>query len=389
MQPDAERPDLLNLDDLLTDEERAVRDAVARFVDEEVRPIAAEHFERGSFPMDLVPRLAELGLLGANLSGYGCPGLGEVAYGLAMQELERGDSGVRSFASVQGALAMYPIWRYGSEEQKERYLPEMAAGRLIGCFGLTEPDAGSNPGGMQTRAVRTSGGFRIDGVKRWITNGHVAQLAVVWAKLDGEVRGFLVPTDAEGFEARPIPHKWSLRMSVTSELYLEGVEVPEEAMLPKAEGLKAALSCLNQARYGIAWGVLGAAMDCYRTARSYAMERVQFARPLAGYQLVQQKLVAMASGIARGQLLAWRVGRLKEEGRAHHTQISFAKRENVEMALRAARAARDILGANGIVHDYPIGRHLLNLETVYTYEGAHDIHTLILGRHLTGISAFQ
>ena len=382
--------DYYMLDDELGEDERLVRDNVRRFVEREVRPIVADHYVKGTFPMHLVKGFAELGLFGANLTGYGCAGMGDVAYGLAMQELERCDSGVRSFASVQGALCMYPIWAFGSEEQKERYLPRMARGEVIGCFGLTEPDFGSNPTGMITRAEKLpSGGYKLNGTKRWITNGSVAHVAIVWAKLDGVVHGFLVPTDAKGFEAHKIDDKFSLRASITSELVLEDVEVGEDAILPNVKGMKGPLSCLSQARYGICWGVIGAAMDCYDTALSYAKDRVQFSKPIAGYQLVQAKLVHMLSEITKAQCLTLRLGRLKEQKKWRPQQVSLAKRNNVAMALEIARIARDVLGANGIMYEYPVGRHMMNLETVYTYEGTHDIHTLILGQDITGIPAFD
>jgi len=382
--------DYYRIEDDLTEDERLVRDNVRRFVSERVRPDIARHYVDGTFPTELIPRFAELGLFGANLTGYGCAGMGDVAYGLAMQELERGDSGVRSFASVQGALCMYPIWAFGSEEQKERWLPPMAEGKVIGCFGLTEPDFGSNPTGMLTRAEPIAGGgYRIDGSKRWITNGNLAHLAIVWAKVDGVVRGFVVPTDAKGLEVEKIDDKFSLRASVTSELVLEGVEVGEEALLPNVEGMKGPLSCLSQARYGICWGVIGAAIDCYETALDYAKERVQFSRPIAGYQLVQQKLVHMLTEITKAQCLTLRLGRLKEKKRWRPPQISLAKRNNVAMALDIARMARDVLGANGIMYEYPVGRHMMNLETVYTDAATHDIHTLILGQDITGLAAFD
>jgi glutaryl-CoA dehydrogenase len=381
--------DYYELDDELSEEERLVRSTVRRFVDERVAPHIGEHFAQGTFPNELVPALAELGLLGAHLTGYGCAGMGAVASGLALQELERGDSGLRSFCSVQGSLAMYPIWAFGSEEQKLRWLPEMAKGKIIGCFGLTEPDFGSNPTGMLTRAERVPGGYRITGTKRWITNGNLAGVAVVWAKLDGVVHGFLVPRDAPGFSVRKIDDKWSLRASVTSELFFEDCFVAEDAILPNVRGMKGPLSCLSQARYGIAWGAIGAAMDCYRTALDYTLARKQFQRPLAGYQLVQQKLADMLTEITKAQCLTLQLGRLKERGREKPTQISLAKRNNVAMALDIARSARDMLGANGIMHAYSPGRHMLNLETVFTYEGTHDIHTLILGQDITGLSAFE
>jgi glutaryl-CoA dehydrogenase len=337
--------------------------------------------------MQLVPALAELGLFGANLSGYGCAGMNNVAYGLVMQELERGDSGLRSFASVQGALVMYPILSYGTDAQKERWLPELAAGRAIGCFGLTEPDFGSHAGGLITRAQRRGSGWRLNGTKRWITNGSVADVAVVWARSEDGIRGFLVETDRDGFEARDMKGKFSLRASITSELYLQDVEVPDANRLPGGEGLKAPLGCLTQARYGIAWGAIGAAMACYDEVVRYAQEREVQGGVLAGKQLTQEKLVLMLTEITKAQLLALRVGRLKDEGRLHHTMVSMAKRNNVDVALQIARAARDLLGANGIVDDYQAMRHMVNLETVRTYEGTHDIHTLILGEHITGIRA--
>jgi glutaryl-CoA dehydrogenase len=382
--------DFYDLDDELAEDERLTRDSVRRFVEAEIMPSISKHFQAGTFPMELIPKFGELGMLGANLKGYGCAGLGDVAYGLIMQELERGDSGIRSFCSVQGALCMYPIHAFGSEEQKQRWLPRMATGEVIGCFGLTEPDFGSNPTGMITRAERLpGGGYRINGRKRWITNGSIAQLAIVWAKLDGVIRGFLVPTTTRGFTAQKIEDKFSLRASVTSELILEDAEVPEDAILPNVQGLKGPLSCLTQARGGISFGVIGAAMACYDTALSYAKDRVQFSRPIAGYQLVQQKLVHMVTEITKAQLLSLRLMRLKEQKKATPVQVSLAKRNNVFHALEIARMARDILGGNGIMFEYPIARHMLNLETVYTYEGTHDIHTLIIGQHITGISAFE
>jgi glutaryl-CoA dehydrogenase len=386
--PEFHGVDFLRLDDLLSDEERLVRETVREFVSREFLPRVQEHVRRdGSFPMELVPRIAELGLFGANLSGWGCAGLNNVAYGLAMQELERGDSGLRSFASVQGSLVMYPIHAYGSDAQKDRWLPALQSGRAIGCFGLTEPDFGSHIAAMRSRAERRGGGWLLNGAKRWITNGTLADVAVVWARTDEGVRGFLVEKGARGFEARDIKGKFSLRASVTSELFLTDVEVPEENRLPKAEGLKAALSCLTQARYGIAWGALGAAMACYDEAVGYTRERMVAGGPLAGKQLVQEKLVFMLTEITKGQLLALRLGRLKDEGRLEPAMVSLAKRNNVDVALRIAREARDLLGANGIVDDYQAMRHMLNLETVRTYEGTHDIHTLILGEAITGIRA--
>ncbi|MEN8181741.1 MAG: acyl-CoA dehydrogenase family protein [Myxococcota bacterium] len=380
--------DFLELDSLLSDEERMAREAVREFVSREFLPLIQKHVRQdGSFPMDLVPRMADLGLFGANLRGYGCAGMNNVAYGLVMQELERGDSGLRSFASVQGSLVMYPIHAYGSEAQKERWLPELAAGRAVGCFGLTEPDFGSHASAMRTKAERRGDGWVLSGTKRWITNGSNSQLALVWARTEEGICGFLVETDRPGFESRDIKGKFSLRASVTSELFLQDVELPEENRLPGVRGMKGPLSCLTQARYGIAWGALGAAMACYEEALRYTKERVVSGGPLAGKQLTQEKLVGMLTEITKAQLLAWRVGRLKDEGRLHHTMVSLAKRNNVDVALQIARAARDLLGANGIVDDYQAMRHMVNLETVRTYEGTHDVHTLILGEHLTGLRA--
>jgi glutaryl-CoA dehydrogenase len=375
--------------ELYSDEERMARDTVRAFVQAEVMPDIGRHFSAGTFPRQLVRRCGELGLLGASLTGYGCSGMSGTAYGLICQELERGDSGIRSFCSVQSSLVMYPIWAFGSEEQKQRWLPDMARGAVIGCFGLTEPDFGSNPGGMLTTAAKTPGGFRISGTKRWITNGSIAQLALVWAKLDGEVRGFLVPTDRAGFSAKDIHGKWSLRASVTSELVLEEVEVGEDALLPGVSGLKGPLSCLTQARFGIAFGAVGAMLACYDEALGYARERVQFSRPIAGYQLVQDKLVTMVSEITKAQLLCHRLGRLKEAGTLRPQQVSLAKRNNVYWAREIARTARDILGANGVTDEYQCGRHMLNMESVFTYEGTHDIHTLVVGQDVTGLAAFD
>jgi glutaryl-CoA dehydrogenase len=382
--------DYYGIDDELTDEERLVRDNVRRFVEAEVVPIIGKHYQAGSFPEHLIPKFAELGLLGANLEGYGCAGMGDVAYGLAMQELERGDSGVRSFCSVQGSLCMYPIHAFGSDAQKDRWLPGMAKGELIGCFGLTEPDFGSNPTGMITRADKLpGGGYRINGTKRWITNGEIADVAIVWAKVDSRVHGFLVPRGTPGFTTRKIDDKFSLRASVTSELFFEDCEVGPDAVLPNVSGMRGPLSCLSQARYGICFGAIGAAMSCYDTALQYAKDRKQFSRPIAGYQLVQAKLVEMLSEITKAQLLALRLGRLKESGKLRPAQVSLAKRNNVSMALEIARVARDVLGANGIMYEYPVGRHMMNLETVFTYEGTHDIHTLIVGQDITGLAAFE
>ncbi len=380
--------DFLHLDDQLSDEERLARDTVREFVDREFLPLVQEHVRQdGSFPMELVPTIAELGLFGANLEGYGCAGMNNVAYGLVMQELERGDSGLRSFASVQGSLVMYPIHAYGSDVQKERWLPALQSGRAIGCFGLTEPDFGSHIGAMRTKAARKGDGWVLNGAKRWITNGTLAQVAVVWANTDEGVLGFLVETDRPGFEARDIKGKFSLRGSVTSELFLNDVELDDEARLPGVKGMRGPLSCLTQARYGIAWGALGAAMACYDEALTYTRDRVVAGGPLAGKQLTQQKLVSMLTEITKGQLLALQLGRLKDAGKLHHTMVSLAKRNNVDVALQIAREARDLLGANGIVDDYQAMRHMVNLETVRTYEGTHDIHTLILGEHITGLRA--
>jgi glutaryl-CoA dehydrogenase len=385
---DSRAVDFLRLDDLLSEEEILARETVRDFVSREFLPLLQTHVRQdGSFPMELVPRMAELGLFGTNLKGYGCAGINNVAYGLVMQELERGDSGLRSFASVQGSLVMYPIHAYGSEAQKERWLPEMAAGRAVGCFGLTEPDFGSHVAGMRTKAERRGDGWVLNGTKRWITNGSIAKVAVVWAQTAEGVRGFLVETDRPGFEARDIKGKFSLRASITSELFLNDVEVPESCRLPEAKGLKAPLSCLTQARYGISWGAIGAAMACYDEALSYTKERIVDGGPLAGKQITQQKLVFMLTEITKMQLLALRLGRLKDEKKLEHAMVSMAKRNNVDLALQIAREARDLLGANGIVDDYCPMRHMVNLETVRTYEGTHDVHTLILGEHITGLRA--
>jgi glutaryl-CoA dehydrogenase len=381
--------DYYALDELYTDEERMARDTVRDFVTAEIMPTIGRHFSAGTFPRELVPAFGKLGLLGPSLTGYGCPGMSATAYGLICQELERGDTGIRSFCSVQGSLVMYPIWKFGTEEQKQRWLPGMAAGTLIGCFGLTEPDFGSNPSGMLTSAKKTSAGYVLSGTKRWITNGSIADVALVWAKLDGEVRGFLVPTSSPGFSARDIHGKWSLRASVTSELVLEDCEVPEDALLPGVSGLKGPLSCLTQARFGICYGAVGSMLACYDEALGYAQDRVQFSRPIAGYQLVQGKLADMVNEITKAQLLCWRLGRLKESGKLRPQQVSLAKRNNVAAARDVARDARDILGANGVTDEYQCGRHMLNLESVYTYEGTHDIHTLIIGQDITGLAAFD
>jgi glutaryl-CoA dehydrogenase len=381
--------DFYELDALLTEEERLVRQTVREFVDAEVLPVLRDAWEKGEFPRGLIPKIAGLGLLGATIQGYGCAGMGPVAYGLALQELERGDSGVRSFASVQSGLVMYPIHAFGSDAQKEKYLPRLQRADLIGCFGLTEPDFGSNPAGLQTRAVRKGDRWILNGTKMWITNANLADLAVVWARAeDGTIQGFLVERGAKGFSTHEIRGKLSLRASDTGEILLRDCEVPEENRLPNTQGLKSALSCLNQARYGIAWGAVGAAMGCYEEALDYARQRVQFTRPIAGYQLVQRKLVEMLTEITKAQLLCLQLGRLKERGQATFVQVSLAKRNNVYHALEIARMARDILGANGILNEYSAMRHMCNLETVYTYEGTHDIHTLIVGEHITGLPAY-
>jgi glutaryl-CoA dehydrogenase len=381
--------DYFNLDDLLTSEERATRDTVKRFVQREVLPQVERHFANETFPVELVAQMAELGMFGANIKGYGCAGMNNVAYGLIMQELEAGDSGLRSFASVQSSLAMYAIYANGTEEQKKRYLPEMAKGRFIGCFGLTEPDHGSDPGGMETRARKDGDGWILNGTKRWITNGSIADLAVIWAKVDQGITGFVVEKGTPGFSTRDIHGKFSMRASITSELILEDVRVPATAQLPNARGLKGPLGCLTQARYGIAWGAIGAARTCYNTALEYTKSRKQFSRPLAGYQLVQNKLVKMLTEITKAQMICLRLAHLKDEGKIRPEHVSFAKRNNVNEALKIARDARDMLGANGIVNEYPVIRHMMNLETVNTYEGTFDVHTLILGRDITGENAFE
>jgi glutaryl-CoA dehydrogenase len=385
--------DLFRVEDRLSEEERLARRAVARFVDERFLPLVQRHFRDGTFPLELVPEMAALGLFGMTLHGHGCAGASALAYGAAMQELERGDSGLRSFASVQGALCMYPIHAFGSPAQQERFLPAMARGELVGCFGLTEPDAGSDPASLRTRAVREPGGFRLHGTKAWITNGSVAGLAVVWARTGDDarsIRGFLVERGTPGFTARDVSGKLALRASVTSELHLDGVLVPDDRVLPGTEGLglKAPLACLDKARYGIAWGAVGAALACFESARAYARARVQFGRPIAAFQLVQEKLVEVWTGIVQAQLLALRLGELEDAGGATREQVSMAKRANVAMARDAARTCRELLGANGVVDDYPPMRHMANLEAVYTYEGTHDVHTLALGRAATGLDAF-
>ena len=388
--------DFYNLDSALSEEERAVRDTIRSFVDEKVLPIIGDCYIEGRFPKELIPEMAELGMFGANLpEEYGCAGLNNVAYGLIMHELERGDSGVRSFASVQGALVMYPIFAFGSEEQKRHYLPKMAHGEIIGCFGLTEPDYGSNPSGMITRAVvQKDGSWIINGAKMWITNGSTAQVAIIWAKTgddksDKSIRGFIVPTDSRGFKAKDQKGKLSLRASDTSEMVLQDVRVGGDCLLPKSGGIKSPLMCLTQARYGIAWGAMGAAQACYEEALAYAGNRVMFGKPIAAFQLQQQRLADMLTELVKGQLLALHLGRMKDAGTFSPQQVSLAKRNNVSVATDIAREARRLLGANGILAEYSSMRHMENLESVYTYEGTHDIHTLILGQAVTGHSAFE
>ncbi len=381
--------DYYDVDALLSDEAKMIRQSVRDFVEREAQPIIEEHHAREEFPRHLIPRMGELGMFGANIKGYGCAGLSNIAYGLICQEMERCDSGLRSMVSVQGSLAMHGIHAFGSEAQKERWLPSMAAGKAIGCFGLTEPDHGSDPGGMTTRARADGNHFILSGVKRWITNGSIADVAIVWAKTTDGIRGFLVEKGMPGYTTSDIKGKFSLRASITSELVLDDVRVPRDNLLPNVTGLKGPFSCLNQARYGIVWGAMGAAMACYHTALDYAQSRTQFDRPLAGFQLVQQKLVHMVTEITKGQLLALRLGQLKDAGTYRPEQVSLAKRNNVGNALDIARLARDILGANGIVNEYPVIRHMMNLETVNTYEGTYDMHTLIIGRDITGHDAVR
>jgi glutaryl-CoA dehydrogenase len=395
MPPKFHGVDFYNLDGLLSEEERAVRDTVRGWVDDNLLPIIGDAYVEGKFPKQLIPGMAELGLFGANLpEEYGCAGLDNVAYGLIMQELERGDSGVRSFASVQGALVMYPIYAFGSDEQKKKWLPQMASGKVIGCFGLTEPDFGSNPGGMITVAKETADGWVLNGAKMWITNGSTAQASIIWAKTgkiedQGSIRGFIVPTDTKGFSAKDQKGKLSLRASDTSELVLQDVHLSKDAVLPKSGGLKSPLMCLTQARYGIAWGAVGAAMACYDEAVSYARNRVMFDKPIGAFQLQQARLAEMLTEITKAQLLCLQLGRLKDAGTMTPQQVSLAKRNNVSMATDVARETRRLLGANGILAEYQAMRHLANLESVYTYEGTHDVHTLILGQEITGLSAFN
>ncbi len=382
--------DYFNVESLFSEDEILVRNSVREFVENEIIPIIEKHFREGTFPIHLIPKLAELGLFGITFpQSYGCAGMNNIVSGLVMQELERGDSAIRSFVSVQSSLVMYPIFTFGSDAQKEYWLPKLASGEKIGCFGLTEPDYGSNPGGMITRAEKVDDGFVLNGAKMWITNGTIADVAVVWAKLDGIVHGFLVEKGTDGFSAPETKGKHSLRASVTSELIFDDVLIPEENILPNTSGIKSALMCLNQARYGIAWGVVGSMMACYDTALNYAKSRIQFSKPIAAYQLTQKKLVDMLTEITKSQLLNIQLGRLKDKNEVKHTQISLAKRNNCELALDIARTAREILGANGILDEYPVMRHAANLESVKTYEGTHEMHTLIVGEDITGFSAFD
>lgn len=384
-----EAPDFLKVDQHLSEEERMIRDTVREFTSKEIMPIIADHYENGTFPTHLIPQLAEMGTLGATIQGYGCAGVNYTSYGLIMQELERGDSGIRSFVSVQGALCMYPIYAFGTEEHKKKYLPKMAKGELIGCFGLTEPDFGSNPGGMVTRARKDGNDYILNGAKMWITNGGVSGVAIVWAKDDdGKIKGFIVDRDLKGFSVRNIEKKFSLKASITSELIFEDCRVPASQML-EVSGLRGPFACLNNARYGISWGALGASMACYDEALNYSKTRIQFDKPIAGFQLVQAKLANMFTDITLGQLLALHVGRLKDKGEALPQHISMAKMNNVSNALKHARITRDILGASGITYEYQCGRHMLNLESVNTYEGTEDIHRLVLGEYVTGIPAYR
>ncbi|RPI17430.1 MAG: acyl-CoA dehydrogenase [Ignavibacteriae bacterium] len=382
--------DYFNLDELLSEEEKMIRETTRDFVNSEVLPIIEHHNQAMTFPKELIPKMAEIGLFGPTLpEQYGGIGINNVAYGLMMIELERGDSGLRSFASVQSALCMYPIFAFGNEEQKMKWLPPMARAEKIGCFGLTEPDYGSNPGGMITNAQKCDGGYVLNGAKMWITNSPIADVAIVWAKLDGVVNGFLVEREFKGFGTPEMKGKLSLRASITGEITLQDVFVPEENLLPGVQGLKGPLSCLNQARYGIAWGVLGAAMECYATALEYSLSRIQFDVPIASFQMTQEKLVWMLNEITKGQLMCYHLGRMKDNGTMKHQHVSMAKRNNCEIALTICRMAREILGANGILDEYPVMRHANNLESVKTYEGTHEMHTLIIGEDITGIPAFR
>ena len=381
--------DFYNLDQHLTEEELMIRDLVRDWVDEEVLPIIEDYYTKGTFPLELIPKIGEMGLFGCNLAGYECAGLSNVAYGVVCQELERGDSAIRSCVSVQGSLSMYPIHAFGTEEQKNKYLPGMAKGELIGCFGLTEPDHGSDPAGMETKAVEDGDSYILNGAKMWITNGTIADLAIVWAKLDGKIRGFIVEKDDKGFTAPEMKGKHSLRASITSELVFQDCRIPKDRLLPDVQGLKGPLSCLTQARFGIAWGSLGAAMGCFHSSVDYSKSRIMFKKPIASFQLVQNKLAWMLREITKGQLLAYHLGRAKDKGEASPEMVSLGKMNNVDIALEIARTSRDIHGANGILNEYPIMRHMANLESVYTYEGTHDIHNLILGRWITGLQAFE
>lgn len=381
--------DFLEIDTLMSDEERLIRDTVREFVADRVLPDVAEWFEAGTFPKELAKDMGAMGLFGMHLTGYGCAGTNSVSYGLACTELEAGDSGTRSFVSVQGSLAMFPIWAYGSEEQKQEWLPGMAAGEIIGCFGLTEPDSGSDPGSMRTNARRDGSDWVLNGTKMWITNGGIADVAIVWATTEDGVRGFIVPTDVAGFTTNDVHHKMSLRASITSELVLEDVRLPSEAMLPGVAGLKGPLSCLSEARFGIAFGAVGAARSCYQAALDYSKERQQFGKPIASFQLTQRKLAEMVIAINRSMLVAMHLGRMKDDGRLSTEHVSLGKLDNVRMALEVAREARTVLGANGITLEYPVIRHMNNLESVLTYEGTQEVHTLVLGQALTGINAFN
>ena len=381
--------DFYKMEQHLTEEEIMVRDLVRDWVDERVIPIIEEYYTKGTFPTELISEIGEMGLFGCNLEGYECAGLSNVAYGLVCQELERGDSAIRSCVSVQGSLSMYPIHAFGTEEQKLKYLPGMAKGELIGCFGLTEPDHGSDPGGMETKAIEDEDSYILNGAKMWITNGTIADLAIVWAKLNGKIRGFIVEKGDSGFTAPEMKGKHSLRASITSELVFQDCKIPKDRILPDVQGLKGPLSCLTQARYGIAWGSLGAAMGCFHSSVDYSKSRIMFNKPIASFQLVQNKLAWMLREITKGQLLAYHLGRSKDNGNATPEMVSLGKMNNVDIAIQIARMARDIHGANGILNEYPIMRHMANLESVYTYEGTHDIHNLILGRWITGIQAFE
>ena len=384
-------PDFYNITDILTEEELAIQKAAHDFVKNEFMPVIQDHFREGTFPTNIISRLGDIGVFGSTFpEEFGGAGISNIAYGLLMQELERGDSGLRSFASVQGGLVMYPILEYGSDEQKKQWLPKLARGEVVGCFGLTEPEFGSNPGGMITRTKRKGDDWIINGSKMWITNGSIADIAIVWAKDEDDIiRGFIVPKETKGFTAPEMHGKLSLRASITSELVLDNVQISDSYQLLNAEGLKAPLSCLSQARYSIAWGAIGAAINCYETALEYSKDRKQFSKPIAGYQLTQKKLVDMIEEITKAQLLAIQLGRLKDQGKVNFAQISMAKRNNVSMARDIARSAREILGANGITDDYPIMRHIMNLESIYTYEGTHEMHTLIIGKEITGFDAIE